>query len=357
RVATVGRSARDAAPRSEVKVWGGDSGRPLLELSEPNFLADRAALSPQGNQLAVSGRRVLPEKGPDGKPRQEAVVRIYDLATGRVGRSFSDEDDPLRALAFSPDGARLAAAGALRRTVWLWDLAAERPTVTHQGPELALDLAFSPDGRRVAVASRRMIKLLDAASGEEVLILRGYAHLHPDTSGFNPRVRVSPDGRRIAAVCHDYANPVSIWSVEDETARDPAARLRAAERRAIAVHWEAASNSHRDKNRARFLFHLKCLEGVPVLEAPDHVRRGKLYAWNDQWDKAEADFARAFELAPDSAELFFDCGEFYAGHGQWDKAAALCARAIALGALDDRQCSVNACLRWQVGDREGYRRL
>jgi WD40 repeat protein/Flp pilus assembly protein TadD len=355
-VATAGRSAPGEPLRSEVKVWDSASGRPLRELDERDFVAARLALSPQGDRLAVSGLQVLPPAGEDGKPRLEAVVRVYDVATGQVVRSFSG-DDPLLALAFSPDGAHLAAAGAERRTVLLWDLAAERPTVTHQGPEGAMDLAFSPDGRRLAVASRGMVKLLDAASGEEVLTLRGFAHLHPDTDGFNPRVRFSPDGRRVAAICHDYANPVSIWSVEDETARDPAARLRAAERRAIAVHWEAASNGYRGKNHARFLFHLKCLEGVPVLEAPDHVRRGKLYAWNGQWDKAGADFARAFELAPDSADLRFECGEFYAEHGQWDKAAALCARAITLGALDDRQCSVNAYLRWQIGDREGYRRV
>jgi WD40 repeat protein/Flp pilus assembly protein TadD len=358
RVTTVGRPPRGAAPRSEVKVWESDSGRPLLELDERDFLADRVALSPQGDRLAVCGRQVLPEAGPDGNPRLEAAVRIYDIANGQVVRSFSGGDDPLLALAFSADGAHLAAAGALQRTVWLWDLAAERPTVTHQGPELALDLAFSPDGRRVAVASRRMIKLLDAASGEEVLILRGFAHLHPDTNGFNPRVRFSPDGRRIAAVCHDYANPISIWSVGDETARDPSARLRAAERRAIAAHWQAASNSYRkDKNRALFLFHLKCLEGVPNLRAADYVGRGKLYAWNGQWDKADADFAKAFELAPDDSELRFECGEFYAEHGQWDKAAAVCARAAALDPGDDQRCGMAACLLWQIGDREGYRRL
>src|SRR5205823_2236109 len=147
--------------------------------------------------------------------------------------------DPLLALAFSPDGAHLAAAGAGRRTVLLWDLAAERPTVTHQGPEGAMDLAFSPDGRRVAVASRQMIKLLDAASGEEVLILRGFAHLNPDTNGFNPRVRFSPDGRRIAAVCHDYRAPLSIWSVEDG-ASGPEARRQAADRRALATHLDGA---------------------------------------------------------------------------------------------------------------------
>ena len=47
-----------------------------------------------------------------------------------------------------------------------------------------------------------------------LLVLRGFAHLHPDTNGFNPRVRFSPDGQRIAAVCHDIAHPVSIWSPE-----------------------------------------------------------------------------------------------------------------------------------------------
>src|SRR5262249_45877701 len=135
------------------------------------------------------------------------------------------------------------------------------------------------------------------------------------------------------------------------------ARLRAAQRRAIAVHLEVAPDSYRDdKNRAVFFFHLKCLEGVPALEAPEYVKRGKLYAWNGQWDKAEADFAKAFEQAPDSAELRFACGEFYAEHGKWDKAAAHCARAIALDPRDDQHCSMNACLQWQIGDREGYRR-
>jgi hypothetical protein len=98
-----------------------------------------------------------------------------------------------------------------------------------------MDVTFSPDGRRLAVASRRMIKLLDAATGEEALVLRGVAHARPDNNGFNPRVRFSPDGKRIAAICHDLRSPVSLWSVEEEAARDPAARLRAADRRAVAA--------------------------------------------------------------------------------------------------------------------------
>src|SRR5262249_2313039 len=243
------------ALRSEVKVWDGATGRPLLELDVRDFLAERLALSPQGDRLAVSGRQLTATA--EGRRRVEAVVRVYDVATGQTFRSFAGGDGPLQALAFSRAGGHLAAAGADRRTVLLWDLAANSPTVTHQGPEGALDLTFSPDGRRLAVASRRMIKLLDAASGEEVLILRGFAHLNPDTNGFNPRVRLSLDGRRIAAVCHDYATPVSIWSVA-EADTDPAGRQRAADRRALATHLEEAKWSLKDaQRRATFRFHLK----------------------------------------------------------------------------------------------------
>jgi WD40 repeat protein/serine/threonine protein kinase/tetratricopeptide (TPR) repeat protein len=354
---------RDAAPRAEVKVWDGADGRPLLELAEPGLSVTRLALSPDGNRLALAGEQVTSVPGEE-KTTRKAVLRVYAIDSGKVIHSFSGGDGPLLGLAFSPDGTRLAAAGAwsedphTARTVVLWDLSSQRPTVTHQGPEMAMDVTFSPDGRRLAVASRRMIKILDAASGEEVFILRGYAHAHPDTNGFNPRVRFSPDGKRIAAICHDGNWPVSVWSVEEETARDPAARRRAAQRRAVAVHFEVASdNARKDKDRAVFLFHLKCLEGVPTLQASEYVKRGKLYAWNGQWDRAEADFARAFARAPDSASLHFECGEIYAEHSKWDKAAAHYARAVALDPRDDQQSCVNACLHWQIGDRKGYRRL
>jgi WD40 repeat protein/serine/threonine protein kinase/tetratricopeptide (TPR) repeat protein len=364
RIATSGRVPRGQVPQAEVKVWDGAEGRPLWELAEPGLSVARLALSPDGDRLALTGLKVTPMPG-EQKPRSEAVVRVYAIDGGQVIHSFSEGEDPFLGLAFSPDGTRLAAAGTWSlvrpeqaRMVLLWDLTSDRRTISHQGPDWGMDVTFSPDGRRLAVASRLMIKILDAASGEEVLILRGYAHAHPDNNGFNPRVRFSPDGKRIAAICHDYNWPVSVWSVEDETARDPAARLRAAQRRAIGVHLEVAADSYRkDKDHAVFLFHLKCLEGVPALEAPQYVKRGKLYVWNGQWDKAEADFARASELAPDSAALHFECGELYAEHGKWDMATGHCARAHALDPRDDLLSCTSACLHWQIGDREGHRRL
>jgi WD40 repeat protein/tetratricopeptide (TPR) repeat protein len=353
RLATAGRSVRGEALHSEVKVWDGASGQPLLELDERDFLADRLALSPQGDRLAVTGRQLTVA---DGERRVEARVRVYEVATGQVLRSFLGGDDPLLALAFSPDGARLAAAGAGRRTVLLWDLTDERPTVTNQGPEGALDLTFSPDGRRVAVASRRMIKLLDAGSGEEVLILRGFAHLHPDSNGFNPRVCFSPDGRRIAAVCHDYANPVSIWSVE-EADSDPVARQRAADRRGFVMHLEQAKSSLKDaKRRAVFGFHLKWLGETVLTTADDLAARGGLFAQDGQWDRAAADFTRATQLAPDDEAIWYECGAGLAAASRWEQAGPYFARFAELGRGTDLQWRHITAYALSLNDRETYRR-
>jgi WD40 repeat protein len=98
-------------------------------------------------------------------------------------------------------------------------------------------VVFSPDGRRLAVAGRNSIKILDAASAEEMLVLRGEAQRVPGTSGYNPEISFSPDGKHLAAWC---GGSVSLWSVESDLAAARAAHLRAAELRA-AVRREAAA--------------------------------------------------------------------------------------------------------------------
>jgi WD40 repeat protein len=299
RIATCGSPIRGQTLHTEVKVWDGVEGLPLLELDEPNLLVTRLALSPEGDRLALAGQQLTRRPG-EQQPRAEAVLRVYDLDRGEIVRSFAGENDPYLALAFGSDGTHLAAAGYGARIVLVWDLTDERPAVTHQGPEGAMDVALSPDGRRLAVASRLMVKLLDAATGEEVLILRGVAHAHPDTNGFNPRVRFSPDGQRVAAICHDLIGPISLWSVEDEAARDPAARLRAADRRAAAMHAQIAFWSAADpKEQATFLFHMKWLDGVPLTTAEEYFARGELYARAGRWEQAAPYFEKYFSLGGD----------------------------------------------------------
>ncbi len=54
-------------------------------------------------------------------------------------------------------------------------------------------MAFSPDGKRLATGGREhIVKLWDAATGQELLTLKGYL-------GYVSSVAFSPDGKRLVA--------------------------------------------------------------------------------------------------------------------------------------------------------------
>ena len=84
----------------------------------------------------------------------------------------------IRALAFSPDGKRLAAgsgepedAGVLT----VWDVAARKPRFTHRQARGIPTAAFSPEGKLLAVGCfDEHCRLLDAATGRVLALLPGH---------------------------------------------------------------------------------------------------------------------------------------------------------------------------------------
>ena len=108
---------------------------------------------------------------------------------------------PVKGVAFRPDGNWALSCGG--RGVILWDIATGEELHRFDGGSDIYDVAFSPDGRRIVSGSNdRTVKVWDAATGDEVLTLRGH-------TGFIRVVGFSPDGHRIMSASED--GTVKVW--------------------------------------------------------------------------------------------------------------------------------------------------
>jgi WD40 repeat protein len=171
-----------------------------------DFILAAAALSPQG-RLALG-------RGPDGG----GSVEVYEPVDGKLLHSLDGPSAPLRALAFSADGSRLAAA-ADGGPVLLWDLSRKGRARKLFGPKgRTLAVALSADGSRVAAAGEDgVLRVWDTRGGRLLRTLRG-------GSRAILAVALSADGRFAlaggadgTARLWDVRSGRRVWSQEDDS--------------------------------------------------------------------------------------------------------------------------------------------
>ena len=102
------------------------------------------AFSPNGKWLATAG-----EAG-------DKTIRIWDVAKMELIQVLDQHKDCVYALAFSPDGKRLA-SGSTDGTARLWDTATWRESAVLKHGVNVYGVAFTPDATRLACASARQL--------------------------------------------------------------------------------------------------------------------------------------------------------------------------------------------------------
>jgi hypothetical protein len=98
---------------------------------------------------------------------QDAILRIWEVATGKEDRQFGIYETAVQALAWSPD-AKLLVSGGHDGSLSFWDVASGNDLRQVQGhPGGVLTLAFTPDGATLLSAGAdNVVRLWDPNSGE-----------------------------------------------------------------------------------------------------------------------------------------------------------------------------------------------
>lgn len=178
------------SPDGKWFVAGASSGQPLgvfeaetgREVHRLNCFALTSAVSPDSRRLAVSSSR-------NDKGEREAVIRLFDLTSGKEVSQFPfGADESYFSLAFSPDAKTLACGFSDRSCVL--DLTSGR--VLHHLPDRPIDLSFSPDAKTLSASTGRGLRFWEVATWKK-------RHDLPGDFGHDPALAVSPNGRLLAA--------------------------------------------------------------------------------------------------------------------------------------------------------------
>ncbi|MFD5574385.1 nSTAND1 domain-containing NTPase [Streptomyces cadmiisoli] len=178
-----------------VQIWNAKTGDreatlvldtdPALRGQQPPVTVSR----PEAAGFDPTGRALAARVGKNGK------IEVWDVATGRLRQSRSVGN--VNTMAFSPDGTRLAIVGQ-DGSLRIWHLSTSSLYTRRTGHNQPLRaVAFAPDGRTLAIVAIKddgdQVTLLDATTGRAQHTINPGAR-SPLTLAF------SPDGHTLATV-------------------------------------------------------------------------------------------------------------------------------------------------------------
>jgi WD40 repeat protein len=214
--------------------------RTIGDIDDPSVLSDRVValdFNTAGTRLVAGG----------GVPSRFGEFKVFNVADGSLVRSFADAHaDEVFGVAFSPDGTRIASCGA-DKYVKAFDLATGKLVRSYEGhTDHVLGVAWRADGMVLAsCGADNVIRVWNAETGDQLRMIAGFTkqvtsirfigesvntvsgsgdktvHLHRTDNGQNLRtfagatdyvftVSVTPDGRTVVA--GGYDSVLRIWN-------------------------------------------------------------------------------------------------------------------------------------------------
>jgi WD40 repeat protein len=258
-------SAADALKRADIpeellaKAGGGDADKALPELVA--VLAHRpgdllgVAISPDGKRVASAG----------------ADLKVWDLASAEL--LHTPPAVSVSAVAFSPDGKTLA-SGSTNGTVQLWDMTGKLRYTLLGHPRFIYRVHFSPDGMLLASASDDgVVSLWNVATGRRLRTLKG------SFGGWVSDLAFSPDGKTLFTACMDHS--VRLWDVATGWELG-ALRGHKGPLRCLALHPDGRTLASGSDDRAVRVWDLGKWSGesdVPSVVQEGHERALSSLAW------------------------------------------------------------------------------
>jgi WD40 repeat protein len=181
----------------EVILWNANDGksvRRITNIAERTYDID---INKEGTLLAVAA----------GTPGQQGEVKLFNPADGALIRDVMTTGDSVFAVAFSPDGKRLAACSA-DRTIRVFNVeTGAQELLIEDHADWVMDIAWSPDGTKLASASRdKTSKLFDARTGDSLVTFPAHNEVVYGVS-------FSPDGAQVLTSGRD--NKIRVWNPAD----------------------------------------------------------------------------------------------------------------------------------------------
>lgn len=171
-----------AFPNMTVKLWDAKTGMLLRSAGEEAHTNITAiAFSPDGRTAAIASLELLAKRSQDIRERPKMQLRLVDVRSWELKKRL-EPPGFVTALAFSPDGSRLAYGGRRRlaeKTAFLeiWDIQNNRRMGgTEECGKRISRLAFSRDGQILATGDEDgKVQVVDGRTGESKWQMAGHS--------------------------------------------------------------------------------------------------------------------------------------------------------------------------------------